>query len=257
MNFLTQIKASFTNFDEYRAFASQKTKTTLKYLTLLFTILFVVGGLPSLPSLNPSKAVSDAKETIPDFKLADGKLAVYGKQPITIGDSSQKIIIDTTGKTDDSALNNTTKSVLVTADRIIVKQEMQTQTFELSEFKDTVLTKQSLLDLIPKFMFAGLAFAVIFGYLFGWLSLIITAVALALIGMAINAVKKGKLEFGALWNAAVYALTLPWVIETVKNMIYPELPLFGLVKWGLAIYLIYRGIEAANTPLASDSPADA
>lgn len=256
MGFFRQFKASFSSFDSYSDFAAQRTGKTFKYFFLLFTIIFLVWAIPFAYNFNSGAIdlVNTVKAKIPDFRLADGQLEVDAPQPIVLnGENQTALIIDTTGKTDESVLDKYNEGIFVSRDKIVNKQGTQINKINFADMKQLSLDKQELLGYLPlvKWLFVIIA---VFGYVFGAAWILITTVILALIGLFINSTQKGHLQFGQTWNVAVYALTLPWVLDTLKGEIYPQIPFFWVIKWGLAIFIMYKGIEAANKHLTTQEP---
>ena len=257
MGFFRDVKNSFTDFQSYKIFAFQKGGKTFKYLLLLFTLVFLIGGIRFV--LNFSEGTGQVRQTVedevPDFRLENGELSVEGQQPIVLGDDGHTVmIIDTTGQTDETALDSYREGLLIFKDRLISKQDYQQRIIKYSDIPNLTLDKQILIGLLPllKWLFVLVA---VFAFIFKLVWVLITTLILALIGWGISSNFKTKLQFANLWNIAVYAFTLPWLLEMVKNLVYPGLPLFWAIKWGLAIYIAYRGIQAVKDPLLPDGEA--
>ena len=260
MGFFRQIKDSFTNFESYREFAFQKKGKTFKYFILLFTLTFLIGGLRFVFDFNAGAAGvrETVEQQVPEFRLENGELFVSGEQPIILGDDGHTVmIIDTTGQTQESALNNYAEGVLVFRDRLITKQNYQQRVILFTEFKEISFDKQDVIGLLPMLKWLLVLIAV-FAYVFKSVWVLITVLILALIGMIFNSNDKSGLKFENLLNMAVYAFTLPWLVEMLKNLAYPALPMFWVIKWGLAVYILYRGIKAvaAKPPVLNEEPPD-
>lgn len=256
MDFFRRIRDSFLDFDTYREISGQKGGRTFRYFILLFTLVFLIGSIRLAVEFNigMSGIISSVKNEVPEFRLANGELTVEGEQPIVIdGDNRTALIVDTTGKTDESVLDNYAEGVFISKDKLVNKQNLQRKEIKFADLKNFTFDKQQLVSYLPMLKW----FMVVLGALFYVIKLVwvlVTTVFLALIGLAINSGMKGKLEFGNLWNIAVYAFTLPWLLEMVKNLVYPTIPIFWPVKWGIAIYILYKGIQAANTPIDTAEP---
>jgi len=256
LGFFTQVKESFLNYEAYREFAFQKRGKTFKYFFVLFTLVFIIGGIRFIGDFKngTSDIIATVKEDVPEFRLENGELTVEGQQPIIMGEGdSAVLVIDTTGQTDDSILDRYIDGVFISKEKIVVKENPQLRIIKFSDLKDLTFDKQKLLDLLPmlKWLFVGIAF---FAYLFSITWALITTVILALIGLFINSMMKGRLVYNNLWNIAVYAFTFPWLLEMVKNLVYPGLSYFWVIKWSLAGYILYKGIEAANKPVTTGEP---
>ena len=256
MNFFRQVKDSFTNFSSYQNVSAQKAGKTFKYFFLLFTLIFIIQGTRFTYKFNAGTAefVASVKDQIPEFTLANGKLKVEGQQPLLVeGTNSTALIIDTTGKTDESVLDKYNEGVFVSQDKVVNKQDFQRKEISFADMKQITLDKQKLMGYLPLIKWL-LVIIGIFAYVFGSAWALITSFILALIGLIINSTMKGKLELGNSWNMAVYALTLPWLLEMLVNLILPTAPYLWAVKWGLAIFLLYKGIEATVKPAPNGEP---
>jgi len=256
VGFFTQLKQSFLDYDSYREFAFQRKTKTFKYFFIIFSLVFLIGGLRFAGELKTgySNIITTVRYDLPEFSLKNGELTVEGQQPVIMGEgNSAVLVIDTTGKTDESFLDQYVDGVFIFKDKIIIKENPQLRIIKFADLKGLSLDKQKLIELAPmvKWVFVALAF---FGYVFGLIWALVTTVILALAGLFINSMMKGRMVYNNLWNMAVYALTFPWLLEMVKNLVYPDLPYFQVVKWSLAIYILYKGIESANRPVVTDEP---
>ncbi len=258
MGFFRQLRDSFTAFEAYREFAFQKKGKTFKYFILLFTLTFLVSGIRFVFDFNEGAAGirETVEQHVPEFMLAGGELTVRGEQPIILGDDGYTVmIIDTTGQTRESVLDSYAEGVLILKDRLVTKQNYQQREIMFSDFKEISFDKQDLIGLLPMLKWL-LAVIAVLGYILKLVWVLITVLILALIGMIISSNIKSGLKFENLWNMAVYAFTLPWLIEMLKNLAYPALPLFWAIKWGLAVYILYRGIQAVGPPVPNEEPPD-
>ncbi len=256
MGFFSQVKDSFTNFEAYRGFATQTGGKTFKYFFLLFTLVFLVGGIRFAYDFNADRdrIVTAVREKLPEFRLENGQLTVQGEQPMVLeGGNNTALVIDTTGRTDESVLNNYTEGVFISRDRLMTKQNFESRIISFADFKQFTLDKPKLISLLPMLKWLLVA-AAVFGYIFKMAWVLITTVILSLLGLLMNSARKGRLAFGNIWNVSVYAFTLPWLLELVKNLVYPGLPIFWPVKWGLAMFFLYKGIEAANKTADPEEP---
>ncbi|PKM47238.1 MAG: hypothetical protein CVV03_04455 [Firmicutes bacterium HGW-Firmicutes-8] len=248
MGFFRQFKDSFTNFDSYRGFAFQRGGNTFKYFFLLFTLIFLISGIKLFFDFNSGQGeiVTLIKEKIPDFRLENGQLTVVGDQPILLDGGNNTIFaVDTTGEIDQTVLDKYDEGIFISKDGAVLKQiGRPVQSIPFSSFRDTKFDKQKLLGLLPMFkwvLIIGGFFA--YGFKMAWV--LITTLILGLIGLIVNSTMKGRLQFSNTWNAAVYAFTLPWLLELAVDMFFPAIPIFWPIKWGVATFFLYKGIQAA------------
>lgn len=248
MGFLKQIKDSFTKFDAYVEFSTQKTSKTLRYLLILFTLVYLIGGIRVFNNfrLGSTDIVNTVKNKLPQFTMVDGELIVEGKQPLIFGGNQTILIIDTTGQTTEKVLDRYTEGVFISKDVLVSKQNYQEKVIKFVDFKGISLDKERVLNWLPMLKWLVPAIIII-GWFFGVSWAIITTLILAVLGnLMTKKTVKNKLQFANLWNIAVYALSLPWLLEMAKNLIYPTLPYFFVIKWGAAVFIMQKAVEAAG-----------
>lgn len=250
MVFFTQLWDSFNNFKAYTEFAYQKNSKTITYFFILFSFIFIVSGIRSYYDFSQgfSETVNTFKDKIPEFTFSKGELKVEGTQPLIFeGENHTLLAIDTTGKIDETILNQYSEGVFIGKNKLVSKQDMELRTVMFDKFKGFQFDKRKLLKIIPSFKWIFVLFGV-FAYFFSVVWVLITTVFLALVGnlMAKRPIKE-KLRFTNYWNVAVYALSLPWLLEMFKNLIYPVMPLFTAVKWVIAAFIMYKALDYLNT----------
>lgn len=258
MGFFRRIKDSFTNFEMYNEIAFQRKGQTLKYFLVLFTLLFILGSLRMVYDFNIwSKAmIGVARDKIPEFEFANGELKVEGQQPIVIeGENNTVLIVDTTGKTSDSELDKYNEGVYISRDMLVAKQNFESRVIRFSNFKNFNLDKNKLIGLLPllKWMILPIG-AVLYIFALVW-ALITTAILAAIGSFMVKTQIKDKIDFTKLWNISVYALTLPWILDTAKNLLFPNLPFFLIIKWAAALIILNKAIEAVNKKFTENPPS--
>lgn len=148
MGFIEQFKGSITDWTFYREVAFQKTLKTIKYLLVLFSILFIITGIKSAIGLNSDlqQFISDFKKKVPDFKLADGEFRFNAKQPYYLeGENNSVLVVDTTGATREDVLDKYSDGVFITKTKIYLKQQYQVRQINLKDYKEITLTKDKVL----------------------------------------------------------------------------------------------------------------
>lgn len=257
MGFFQQVIASFTNFDSYKVVAFQRSGRTLKYFFLLFTLVFILGSIRIAYDMTASfsEALNTVKENLPEFSLKNGELNVEGPQPIILGgENNTALVIDTTGKTNETILDNYNEGVFISKHELFTKQNYQVKKINFSAFKTVTLNKEKLVQWLPVLKWLIIILGLI-GYLFSLVWALMTTALLAMLGtFMVKQAVRSKINFSKLWNIAVYAMTLPWILEMVKNLIYPGLPIFFAIKWGTAIFIMYKAVEAVSDNLIEELP---
>lgn len=246
MVFLREAWRSFTNFEGYSQFSYQKYARTLKYFFIIYTLIFLIGGIRIYVDINRSigNLSKDFEDKIPEFTFSQGQLTVNEPQPIIIeGKNDTVLAIDTTGEINEDILTKYKDGVFFGKDRMVTRQNMQSQPVMFENFKGWELDKEKLVNLLPYLKWVPVIF-VLFVYFLNIIWSLITSVLLALLGSMTAPVSiRSHMKFINYWNTAVYALTLPWFLEMLKNLIYPALPLFSVIKWGAALIIMYQAMN--------------
>ena len=178
----------------------------------------------------------------PDFTYQDEKLDVNTEQKMVIsGENSYvgKTIIDT--KTDDEVLinqyiNDISKEgsgMIILKDKVILKNGTMAGTVNysyqeiLGQMKITEFTKQSVIDYAKSPKINNLYISIfitifIYSFIMYLLTTLSNAVFLSVFGYLTTWVAKIKMRFVAIFNMAIYSLTL----SIILNMIYLAVNIF-------------------------------
>ena len=247
MNFFVQMRESVIDFKFYRSIKDNKFTRSFVYFLLLFLIIYFINGTRTfiVTRIFMDHLAVHMAENIPEFRLENGEFSFEGDMPFYISSSTNEaFIIDTTGQVTESALKDVGIGILITRDKVFVKRnEIETRQFSLSGLEGFTLTKSDVLEFIPKL--SWIVFIVIaFGFIFvlGWK--LLNAVILALLGIAANAVLKGRLKFNNLLNISIYALTLPMLVQLAVNLYGYPIPRFGLIYWLISILYLDLAIKS-------------
>ncbi|HOE57393.1 MAG TPA: DUF1189 domain-containing protein [Bacillota bacterium] len=249
MNFFTQIRESVIDFKFYRSIRNNKFSRSFLYLLLLFLIIYFINGIRTfiVTRIVIDKIGVNFIENVPEFRLENGELSFEGNMPYYISNSTNEIfVIDTTGSVKESVLKDVRTGMLITRNNIYIKtNEIETRTFSLTELKGIILTKSDILEFLPKLSWIMLIF-IVFGFIFalGWK--LLNAVILALLGLIVNSVLKGRLKFNNMLNISIYVLTLPMLIQLAVNLYGYPLPGFGLIYWGISILYAALAVKSCR-----------
>ncbi|MBI2575194.1 DUF1189 family protein, partial [Candidatus Woesearchaeota archaeon] len=132
-----------------------------------------------------------------------GQASADVQQPYVIyGNGSETaVIIDTTGQTKDLDAYKT--GALLTKAALIIKQEKQTRTIELSSISDMTVNKGFLV----KVLMLVLAAVAVFLYALMLVWNIIYATFFTLLGLLLNQAFRAGLSYKEIWVMGIYALT--------------------------------------------------
>lgn len=246
MGFFKKFINSIINMRAYIEFNKDTLGRAFLYLLL---ISLVFGPLKSIrPLYDFTTGMNTIKNQLKgddiDFYMKDGEFS-YSKSPYILEKDDYYFYIDTTITADkfyQSKLNSNNKSnsIYVFKDKAIIDQELNNK--EEIQFKDlqgAEFTKENVISLINGLRYIGILI-VLFLIIGVFLGHMITALIVALLSLIINAIMKSRLEFGNLYKLAIYASTLPTIIDTLIGLTGVTIP--NLYKIYLLGTLIIMGV---------------
>lgn len=259
MSFLNQLKDATIGGSGYPRLIKDQA-SGFGFITLLLLIVLTISAFITTLDVNRSVAqVVDQLASGPDFAFHDGTFEFSGKMPYQLGDSSNPMIIDTTGQTSLDVLTGHASGVLLTKDKLYQVQGGTAKVTDLSSIplnvdKQTVI---SLMHKIPVLVVVGYVFLFLFQLGFKALD----AVVLAGIAGIYGAVTKRRVPFSLGFKVGLYAMSLPILLQWIWPG-YTTQPWRGgagvagfLVWWGLAITYLVLGLRAYFR-LDTDLPID-
>ena len=237
MGFFTRVITSIKDFDKYQIFATENIPVAIKYLLkiMIIFVVLVVCIYTYKFSITVNNAINYFKEDITQIKYSDGSLQINSDQPTiidTTGEIIEKIIIDTGANEEKQKeyidkINSNSTAVIFLKDKIVLKNQMITQSMEY-KYADIAknylignFEKEDVLNAISNVNIVGIYvmfFITMFIYLFiiYITSTLIDVLMLAVLGFLVSRIARMKLRFKATYNMAIYALTLPIIL----NLIY-------------------------------------
>jgi len=264
VNFFYQVKESVIDFKFYNRIKDNPFAKSFLYLLLLMLIIYSMLTVKNYLLVKNvlEQAAFGLSETMPEFQLKDGKFSFEGEMPYYMSSSTNEVfIIDTTGAVDEKALQGAMTGILITEDRAYIKNNMQQQTLNFSEMKDTEFSKQDLIDRLPSLSWMVLIFMLLW-FVFALGGHLLYAAFLALIGLVISSGYNTDLKYKHLMNFSIYALTLPMFIDLAVDI--ASLPFMlgfggnmagGLMRQFL-YFILYTGIAIIYLFLAIKSYSD-
>lgn len=254
MGFFQKLKNSVYNFKAYKTFLAQSAGKAVLYIFLLSIILGSISNVKSIFFLNSgiNSLETSVKGNFPKVTMAGGKLSVDSDKLIRYVDNDSIFIVDTTGKTDKSALDNYSKGFLATQDELFYKEsDYKTETISLSTMPDMEFREDniiSFLNIAKKVLYVAI---VVFVPLFYFLGKLLSAVIIfGLGGLALSAIMKANLTYGDCVKLGLYAITVPFLLKTLLSLIGLNIPGFAFIYY--IVGLVYLGFaikEITNTPV--------
>ena len=242
--FFKKVWYSITKIERYPELAAQGVGKAFSYISKVVAILAIILSLGSMYQAYQilQEGVAYLQNEFPEFSYSDGILSVDSEDPITISAEDSyvgKAIIDT--KTEDqqtvnqyiSEIEQSGDGIVVLNNRVIVKTSSISGTISyeydqmLNQVGITEFNKQDLINYINSsqmYNFYISIFLTIFVYSFAMylLTTLLNAVFLAVFGYLVTWIAKIRMRFVAVFNMAVYSLTL----STILNMMYIAINIF-------------------------------
>lgn len=247
MGFFQKIYYSVAGFGQYKSFIREKPGRAVVYLLLLGLIMGVFSLVT--PMLDYNRAISefmlDFDKKVPDFTFGNGKLTVEGNMPIILGEGSSTVIIDTSGRTDESILDDYDNAILITSDRMIQKNYANKQVTSFSLIQGIGFDREDLRRALPivKIM---TVFIAIFGLIFFICAKYISALVVSLAGLIINAATGTGLTYADVFKISAYSLTLPVLIGTMIDLSGVPVPYLTVIFYVVAIVYVWGAINAVK-----------
>lgn len=244
MNFFYQVKESVIDFKFYNKIKDNRFAKSFLYLLLLLLIIYTMLTVRNylLVKNVMEQAAFHLNETMPNFELKDGKFSFEGEMPYYISSSTNEVfVIDTTGAVDEKVLQGVMTGILITEDRVYLKNSVQQQTLNFADIKETEFDKAKLVEILPSFSWFVLVVMLIW-FVFVLAGHLLFAVILALIGLAISSSLNTDLKYNQILNFSIYALTLPMLIDLaidISGMPASQLVVFTLYSAIAVIYLLF------------------
>lgn len=249
--FFKDMNDSAVNFSAYRNFAGHPWRRVIGYLVLLVLLL----GTPVLLSFvydfnrEVDRLAEKFSREAPDFLLKNGELQVFGEMPLILederGGSRNIIVVDTSGETDESILQDYENGVFVSKTKIVQKNSLETQIFYFSNFKDLTVTKEDVLEWLPSLKLTAV-FIVLFGFIYFFLAKLCTAAVSGLLCLLFSRLQQRCLTYGQGVKISVYALTIPTLLQALQAVILPGFFAFGLLYYIVLTIYLWFGVQSGG-----------
>ena len=236
MGFFKKVKYSIFNIEKYPEMATEGTGKAISFVAKLVVILAVVLSVWTLYQTYQmvQEGTNYLENQFPDFSYQNGTLTVNSEDAIVIeNDQFGKIIVDTNTDSEEAInqylnqINEYGVGALVLKDRAVLKNI--TMIGEISyNYKDsldsmnlTEFSKQDVVNYVQNGQINSLYFSVfislfIYSFAMYFINTLWYAIIIGIVGYFTMLLLKMKMRYVAVFNMAVYALTL----STILNIIY-------------------------------------
>ncbi len=245
ISMLQRLPRSITDFKIYGLYAQETFGRAMLYVLLLAVLSTALVGGRTAWEINEGidDLVRSLTSDMPWFEVSNGRLSMDAEMPLVMEDDGHNIlIIDTTGNTAPSLLDNYQEGILITHDTIYRKKNWVETTQISLEQMNINLDKDQLLNLVP--LLKLISFAVIFFlFLFFLVAPLVSALMVSAIGQFFN---KPKLPFAALYKMSLYALTLPMTLFALSSFLPFDIPYFFWIYHGIALVYLKRALDTTG-----------
>ncbi len=242
--FFKKVWNSITKIEKYPEMAAQGVGKAFSYISKVVAILAIILSLGSIYQSYQilQEGVAYLQNEFPEFSYSDGILSIDSENPITISAEDSYVgeaIIDT--KTQDeqtinqyiSEIEQNGDGIIVLNNRVIVKNSSISGTisYEYAKILEQVgikeFNKQDFINYISSsqmynFYISIFLTSFVYSFVMCLLTTLSNAVFLAIFGYLTTWITKIRMRFVAVFNMAVYSLTL----STILNMIYIAINIF-------------------------------
>lgn len=244
MGFFKKVWYSITKIEKYPDMAAQGFGRAINYLSKIVAILAIILCLGMVYQTYNliGEGVNYLKNEFPEFSYTEGKLNIESEDIIKISEENSitgYTIIDT--KTEDeqeinkyiNEIQEVGSGLIVLKDKVILKNSAVVGTINY-EYKEVFgqigieqFTKQDVINYANSSKIISLYVSVfltifIYSFIMYMLTTLSNAVFLSVFGWITTWIAKIKMRFVAIFNMAVYALTL----SVILNMLYIAINIF-------------------------------
>lgn len=248
INFFKKVKYSITKFEEYPLMAAEGLKRAIKYLitlTAIVTFFIMIGSLIQLRTLITDFS-NYVQNNIPEFTYKDGNLSIQSEDQITIEDIGytgiDRVVINTNLETDEqkNQIENENliegNTIFFFKDEIILKSKTESnQDLRQSYFYSDFITnytgeainefnKNEFVDYITsenmsKFYLQFGATMFVYLLIVNIMVALLDSLEIAILGWITTTITRIKMKFVAIYNMAVYSLTLSMILNILYIII--------------------------------------
>lgn len=248
INFFKKVKYSITKFEEYPLMAAEGLKRAIKYLitlTAIVTIFVMIGSLLQLRTLITDFS-NYVQNNIPEFTYKDGNFNVQSEEQITIDDIGytgiDRVIINTNLETDEqkNQIENENliegNTIFLFKNEIILKSQSESaqvlrQSYfyndfitnytgeAISEFNKSEFINYLTSENMSKFYLQFGATMFVYLLIVNIIVALLDSLEIAILGWITTTIARIKMKFVAVYNMAIYSLTLSMILNILYIII--------------------------------------
>lgn len=235
--FFKKVWYSIDKIDKYSELSAEGFVRAIKYLAILILIISIISALgtvyrTSISVRNISKYIEDNS---PELTYSDGTLKVENDEAIIDENNNEfgKVIIDTNTNEEDKIneyinnVNSDENAIIILKDRLIIKEVGMQQTtsynykslfgeLNITEFNKSDLVSYLTSSNMLKLYFNLFVVLFIYAFIIYFINTLLNVAVISIFGYLTTIILKLKIKYRAVFNMAVYSITLP----TILNIIY-------------------------------------
>lgn len=234
--FFKKVWYSIYKIEKYSELSAEGFKSAIKYLGLLIMTLCIISSIITVykASLEIKDIAQYINEKSPELTYKDGTLQVDSQEAIIDEDSMYgKVIIDTVTDSEEkineyvNQVSDEENAIIILKNKLILKQIglKGTSNYEYKELFGemgiTEFNKQQIVEYLTSSnmmsLYLNLCLVLfIYAFVIYFINTLFYILVIAIVGYITTIILKLKIRFVAVFNMAVYAITLP----TILNIIY-------------------------------------
>lgn len=244
MNVFSQLYKSIFDYNSYKYFEKLSMGRVIFYL---FFTTIIIGSLglikPTYEFRKNASALTDVfMNKVPNFTFKDGELEAYGDMPIIVKENDETIIIDTTGKTDETILGKYKTGIFISKNKFVQKNSNSEQVeTKFSKLFGVEFSKQDLEGMLPMLNTVNV-FVFLIGLLVYFFGKLFSGIIVALTASIVTSTKQMNMKFEALYKLSIFALTLPSILKVIVQSTGKYLPFFDMAYYAIALIYVIKAI---------------
>ena len=238
-SFFKKVWYSIDKIEKYSELSAEGFKSAIKYLGLLIMTLCIISSIITVykTSLEIKNIAQYINEKSPEITYKDGMLQVDSQETIIDENSMYgKVIIDTVTDSEEkineyiNQVSDEKNTIIILKNKLIIKQigirgisnyeykalfgEMGINEFNKQQIVDYLTSS----NMMPLYLNLCLALF-IYAFVIYFINTIFYILVIAMVGYITTILLKLKIRFIAVFNMAVYAITLPIILNIIYLII--------------------------------------
>jgi len=253
--YFEEMVRAIRDFKFYKTVKDFQTIKAIKYIFFMISLITLVLTLRYTFDLNRGLRIFAewAKQNLPVIEIENGIVSADVVQPYKIEEEDFTFIIDTTGTV--TSLDDYDRGILVMKNKVVYKEsDVKTESYDLSGIEAIRIDEDFMVMLRRNVTWILFPIMLLVIFVFFTVAKFLQVFVFTLVSLATCSIVNVKLDYKAIFNIGIYALTPSALLGFLLAFFNVRLPLFGIIYSGLyVIYLIMAILNCKDTP----SPVEA